>query len=111
MISNLDEDTLSYLSPNLVATLHETRLLLNPDQSTAVDLLTAYMHPRMIYTFPTQHWTYKAAMIIVTNDSGKGLLECYGKATAILTRCARQWPSATALLSMITSYIRQKQKP
>jgi len=103
---------LGNLSPNVVSTLLETQLLLDPQPLVAVRLIDSYYSPRSIHTFLTPQWTYRAGLILLEaisdSQSREGLLPAYGTCSVILDRAALRWPAATALRESLQSYAKTR---
>lgn len=103
-------------SPDLLAVVYETQLLLDPSPEKAAQLLKGYIHPRSTYTFLTAHWAYRSGMILLNEKYVDGVfrpgfVSAFRACIIILERGAVRWDSAAALGESIKSYIAMKEAP
>lgn len=105
----LADHALDELHPNILSTVWETRLFLDPSASVAMPLIAAYSKDGYIPTFLTAHRVHRAVNIIIdavssTEGSLKyDLLLAYGNATALLGRWSAMWEAPRILLRDIQS--------
>ncbi|KAL2434956.1 hypothetical protein ABEF95_011368 [Exophiala dermatitidis] len=90
-------------SPLLVAALHETRFLIQPDVESASQLLETYASDDMVLNVFTSHWAYKAATFFFKDSSSETGLQHGVLAHRVLERCAQKWPNARALQDALST--------
>lgn len=112
----LADTTLQSLHPNVLATLWETRLKLEPSVFVASQLIATCTEDAYIVTFLTAHWIHKAAKIIFEAEStsegqaGPENMLAYGRATALLGKWSASWDSASVLLDCLQSRLEVNSK-
>ncbi|KAJ5761421.1 hypothetical protein N7533_003460 [Penicillium manginii] len=96
---------------SILATVYETRLLIQPDdEESAVCLLDIYSQRFYIRTALSPSWAYRAGLVVISRaahlhpdaiqNCGGGLrkrYQAYGNCLLFLEQCSRRWPSANAL--------------
>lgn len=106
-LRNLSPDQIAHLHPNIASTVWETRLILEPMPTTAVQLVIVYSGVRYIPTFLTAHWALKAGRIIVDaiavadNPASTELSLAYGRLVKLLTKWSERWSCAAAFLESL----------
>ncbi|RDW72227.1 hypothetical protein BP5796_08261 [Coleophoma crateriformis] len=90
------------ISPNILCTVYETQLLLNPTSSAAATMLASYHHPRFIQTFLTAQWIYRAALIVLQPNHNEtpsefDRMQAYGQSLVLLDRASIRWKGSVAL--------------
>jgi len=108
-------DMESSISPNILSTVYETKLLLHPDPATAAQLLRSYTNPRYIYTFLAAQWAYRSGMIVFNAYYSRSwpraaYMEAYGTCLLILERASQKWPGAASLIGSIEALVRSKEE-
>ena len=89
-------------SPIVLASLYETRFLIDPNPSSALELLQVYAGKQMIFTAFTPHWTYRAA-VVINSPTSQTL------ASTILERCKVKWPNSEALQEVLKELAQTEQ--
>lgn len=77
-------------SPLVLASLCETRFLIEPSSDSALELLQVYARRDMIFTAFTSHWVFRAGLVLRSQRSA-------ALALTVLERCSIKWPNSEAL--------------
>lgn len=109
-----EEDIVQRLHPNILSTLWETRLTLDPSVTHAQQLISAFSKEGYTSNFLTPFWLHKSGRIVLSAmSSTKGpprpeLLLAHGQTTALFGRYSGTWESAEILLRDLQGYLRTK---
>jgi hypothetical protein len=106
----IEKNTTEERHPNIVSTVYETQMLIEPSQIVAIRLLQSYMHPRFIATFVTAHWIYLAGTSIKEAFDIEGIpryemLKAFGMAVSLLTKYSLRWPGAEVMLESLNNSV------
>lgn len=109
---SVNDEAVERLHPNILSTLWETRLMLEPSATAAVRLSAAYSDDRYIATFLTAHWVHKAAVVIIEAvPAAEGplrseLMLAYGNLVGLLGKWSGRWNGANTFLESMQSRLK-----
>lgn len=86
----------------VLASLCETRFLIDPSISSALELLEVYARKDTIFTAFTPHWTYRAGVMAASQPRQTIL------ALTILERCKTKWPNSEALQEALNGLVQHE---
>ena len=106
-ILTVSDSSLATLHPNIVSTLWETWLLLEPSATAAVRLISAYLDDGYIADCFSIPWIHRAGTVVIDEvQSAAGplrleLVLAHGQAMALLTKWGAKWDGARIVLSSL----------
>ncbi len=103
----VNDSCLATLHPNIVSTLWETRLLLEPSATVAVHLIGTYLDDGYIADCFSIPWIHRAGTVIIDEVQlaeaplRLELVLAHGQAMALLTKWGAKWDGARIVLSSL----------